>query len=173
MKPLCQRALHGGTRGGQPSRDDVPPFFPAGLVSNANKPYARRFCQGGAVNSEQQATPHSTIDAASSGVTPGWDPYEVWRTRVFLPRVASEDARLLRTTPVVTLCVVVPAATDDVARNGGQSDPTRAQDPRDEALRHELLTVLSSLCLAGLTSLFLSHGDRRTAGVRPRDVRAK
>jgi hypothetical protein len=39
---------------------------------------------------------------------------------------------------------------------------------KDEALKHELIEVLSSLCLAGLTSVLLDSADRRPARYRRR-----
>jgi hypothetical protein len=46
--------------------------------------------------------PSSAAAESSSGA--GWDPYEVWRTRVLLPRLAERDrvaASLLRGAPVL------------------------------------------------------------------------
>jgi len=122
------------------------------------------------VGTEQQLVPHPTIVAGNSGATSGWDPYEVWRTRVFLPRLAGEERARLSLAPVATLCVVPEARTNDEP-----SDGARDRSPDDgEALRQELIDVIGSLYLAGLTSILLNYSDRlpprysrRPRGVSP------
>jgi hypothetical protein len=116
------------------------------------------------LGTEKQMVPAPTMSAHHSGVTSGWDPYEVWRTRVLRPRIAEEAlGRLSLTAPVTALCVVAEATSGvDASSKGRESDLTSESIATDDqALRHELTNVIASLCLAGLTSIFLKDSERR------------
>jgi hypothetical protein len=109
--------------------------------------------------------------AHHSGVTSGWDPYEVWRTRVLRPRMAAEErSRPTLVAPVAALCVVIqPTSTDTESSHDDEPAFATESFPVDDAaLRHELTNVIASLCLAGLTTILLKDSDRRAR----RDTRA-
>jgi hypothetical protein len=120
------------------------------------------------VGTEKQLVPHPAIVARNSDVVSGWDPFEVWRTRVLLPRLADEALdRLSVPAPVAAVRVVVGAiSANGESSNTGDSKPIETSAGMDTALRHELINVLGSLCLVGLTSILLHdshrHPPRRT-----------
>ncbi len=55
-------------------------------------------------NLVQTPTPSSTPAAQKPQL--GWDPFEVWRTRVLLPRLAEERADKAATTPALSVKLV-------------------------------------------------------------------
>lgn len=108
----------------------------------------------------EQRVPRKTMAQENNDVTSGWDPYEVWRTRVFIPRAAAEAvASPAPTAPVAALLVVAQA--DGTSDDAAAVDWPLGRNDHD-ALKHELIDVISSLCLAGLTSIWLNSSERRS-----------
>lgn len=112
----------------------------------------------------EQEAPLATASPRLIGETHGWDPYEVWRTRVLLPRLAAQhllaqqgnrsaSARYVETVQVVALPFVEehPFAVRD--RDAGGDD---------EELRHEVGVAISYVLLAGLYGLFGSYTNGGT-----------
>ena len=98
------------------------------------------------------------MSARDPGAPAGWDPYEVWRKRVLLPRLAQQEERnrLSRTSVATTLYVVPAIDPDDLpAIDWNASDTSRS----DEALRRELIDAVNWLLVAGLASTFLAHAE--------------
>jgi hypothetical protein len=104
---------------------------------------------------EQEAIPRAARSAPDTGTTSGWDPYEVWRKRVLLPRLAQDERNRLSRTAVATTLYVVPAIApnDSPAIDWDASDTSRS----DEGLRRELIGAIHWLLVAGLASTFLDH----------------
>ncbi len=52
--------------------------------------------------------PQTTTPSPTPAAKPpsGWDPFEVWRTRVLLPRLAEERAEKAATTPALSVKLV-------------------------------------------------------------------
>jgi hypothetical protein len=108
----------------------------------------------------QQIVP--TTAAPHSGLQTGWDPYEVWRTRVLLPRVAVEE-RAPQSRAAAVLVVTQPIGKDDKTSTGGESTLEYQRRPNDdEALEKEAMNLLGSLCLAAVT-IILSRDPHPSA----------
>jgi hypothetical protein len=115
------------------------------------------------VGNEKKTIPQSAVSLADTPSASGWDPYEVWRTRVFLPRVASEERdRLARNVSAPTLYVVAQAvAIEKKALLIGEQKSSASAPSDHDVLRHELVHVIGSLWVAGLVNIFLNSSDRQ------------
>jgi len=115
------------------------------------------------VGTEQQISPRPAVSARNGGATSGWDPYEVWRTRVLVSELTGRAPDRVSGTPAVaTFRPVVPAVrTHAEPANGSEWSEAAVGRANDEDLERELINAISSLCLAGLTGVFLTYVDRR------------
>jgi hypothetical protein len=87
------------------------------------------------------------------GNTPsGWDPYEVWRTRILLPRLA-EDNRVLRHTAAVKGWETVAPQSNNI-KLGTPHAPSHASG---QGLWHDTIEVIHLCVVAGLADVFLSQ----------------
>jgi hypothetical protein len=104
------------------------------------------------------------LSSEGSAATPGWDPYEVWRTKILLPRLAEQEAdRLAKLAAGKRLYVVAPTSkpADELTPAAQAPTPEGPLSWNDEALKREMIEVLSSLLVIGLASTFYGEGDRR------------
>jgi hypothetical protein len=110
------------------------------------------------VGSQQQAAPRPTMSPVNGDMA-GWDPYEVWRTRVLLPRIAAEPRPQLPQALPSAPALVRPTTHADSPTDGTPAVGDRALES-DEALMQELIDIVGSLCLVGLTSILVGHAAR-------------
>ena len=110
--------------------------------------------------------PHLARSRRASGGTPGWDPCEVWRTRILLPRLAAKDGERLSDVAAVATSLVVESASHvhDESAIGSDANLSGHTSANDEALKRELLDVLGWLLLAGFTTTYLVQAEEQ----RPR-----
>ena len=100
---------------------------------------------------QEQAAPPPALSTRSTGAAAGWDPYEVWRTRVLFPLLADKERnRSLSASPPVE-ALVLPLLVDE---------RSQADHPRNDELEQELTIAVSYLLLAGLNGLFGSGAER-------------
>ena len=85
----------------------------------------------------------------------------MWRTKILLPRLAEQEARrLAKIAAGKRLYVVAP--TSKPAHELAPAPNTKGHSSwNDEALKREMIDVLSSLLVIGLASTFYGEGDRR------------
>jgi hypothetical protein len=105
---------------------------------------------------ENQRLPPST---RSSGAQCGWDPYEVWRTRVLLPRLA-QNARSLAGPSAIRVALIAPRIHDlDIP---SRDHANTAADPHrsDNAPRRELIDAFCLLLIGELAEAVLSVFER-------------
>ena len=100
----------------------------------------------------------------SGGATTGWDPYEVWRTKILLPRLADQERDRLASTAAAKRLYVVAPRTDraDSATPGGDRNDQDDARRTDEALRREMIDVIGLLLVAGLVGVFYTEVDRHS-----------
>ena len=101
--------------------------------------------------------------------TSGWDPYDVWRTRILLPRLAEQEAeRCAKIAAGKRLYVVVASAKTADEPSPTDPNPAASSDASDEALKREMIDVLGSLLAIGLATAFYSAPDRQRQTLVPR-----
>jgi hypothetical protein len=106
------------------------------------------------VGLKQELLPLSSSTAPGTDASAGWDPYEVWRTRILLPRLASESAKPVPFQPTLKVVSVVPSADPIVAKPWVQAHAA------DESARRAVVHAISVLLVA-VTGAILSYADRQ------------
>ena len=101
------------------------------------------------------------------GVTSGWDPYEVWRTRVLLPRLAESGRVSHETVETLDIQAQVPVvhAEDASVAVALLSDRTTAVT--DQALVRQLVGVMGWLLAAAVTRSLLPTAGSSARYRRP------
>jgi hypothetical protein len=94
------------------------------------------------------------------GATPsGWDPYEVWRTRILLPRLV-EQSRSTDTAAVQGAEVGAPRINAIDERSAGYGNVDRDATAGDARHGHEMIDTIKVFLMIGLASALLSHSER-------------
>ena len=111
---------------------------------------------------ETKIVTHPIAIRGNGAVASGWDPYEVWRTRVLAPRLADQERdRLAPTAAVESLYVVAPRIDIDVGSTVGDWNPDSDASRSDSTLWREAADVLGWLLVAGVAGVLYAEGDRR------------
>ena len=122
------------------------------------------------MDSGKKITPDSGPRSLGGSVVSGWDPYEVWRTKILLPRLADQEAqRRAQLAAAQRLYVVAPRSKPAQPAPAAERAPAASAPTRsgDEALKRELIDVLGSLLAIGLASAFYGDDDRRRPALLP------
>jgi hypothetical protein len=124
------------------------------------------------MDSGKKITPDSGPRSLGGSVVSGWDPYEVWRTKILLPRLADQEAqRRTQLAAAQRLYVVAPSSKPAQPAPAAERAPAASSiaptSSGDEALKRELIDVLGSLLAIGLASAFYGDGDRRRPALLP------
>jgi hypothetical protein len=100
--------------------------------------------------------------------TSGWDPYDVWRTRILLPRLAEQEAeRCAKIAAGKRLYVVASSGKTADEPAPTAPSPAASLDASDDALKREMIDVLGSLLAIGLASAFYGERDRKRQALLP------
>ena len=86
--------------------------------------------------------------------TSGWDPYDVWRTRVLLPRLAEERNRLPQLAVAKTHPVVAPRT--DINRGSSNRTYRDLDYARDDRLEREAAGLIGWLVVSALANIIFA-----------------